>query len=280
MMGRLSLFILFSFFLHVAALLSVPDFFKPAKIALIPVSLMEAVDLYLEPAEPTKPPEVKTVEESVGLPESTAVQKIRHEVVLRRLSEMGLSEKGEPPVPKSGLFPAKKLDEQEKIRILKASRFYHELEEIMRNEERRGKVYHAPRATKENVKGGSPPLPEDLETKRIIAGLKEVSTEPERVERIVPETVTLGIKGPVASRSVLYVPPPPKVKVSVEADVLLKFWVLPDGTVGKVIPLVKGDAEVDLAATNHIKRYRFNPLPKDVPQVQMWGAISVRTVLR
>ena len=51
-MGRLSLFILFSFFLHMAALLSVPDFLKPAKIALIPVTLMQAVDLYLDRQRP------------------------------------------------------------------------------------------------------------------------------------------------------------------------------------------------------------------------------------
>jgi len=276
-MKRISLFILFSFFLHLMALLAVPDFLKPTKVTLIPVTMIKAADLYLEPMRK------RTMgAKEMGLWEDTPVQSIRDEVVLRKLSEMGLSEDLNPPLPRISLFPAEKIDEQEKMRILKTSRFYHELKEMVQLQERRGKVYEPPSPKLEDIKGTSPPLPQDTEAKRIIAAVKEIKREGRRVVRPVPqpETLKLGIKGPAASRKVLYVPPPAKVKVTVETDVLLKFWVLPNGTVGKVIPLVKGDAQVELAAINHIKRYRFNPLPKDVPQVEMWGVISVRSVLR
>ncbi|MBW2037996.1 MAG: hypothetical protein JRI46_00120 [Deltaproteobacteria bacterium] len=275
-MRRISPFILFSFFLHLVVLLAVPNLLKPTKVSLIPVTMIKAADLYLEPVQKN----VVRGGEEMGLWEDTPVQRIRDELVLRRLSEMGLSEERKPPIPRVSLFPAEKLDEQEKMRILKTSRFYHELEEIMQKEERRGEIYNAPRPMAKNVKGGALPLPEDVEAKRIIASLKEVGSKRAKRPLPLPETVKLGIKGPAASRKVIYIPPPPKVKVSVAADVLLKFWVIPNGTVGKVIPLVKGGATVDLAAIKYIKRYRFNPLPKDVPQVEMWGVISVRSVLR
>ncbi len=274
-MRRISLFILFSFFLHLMPLLVVPDLLKPTKVSLIPVTLIKTADLYLESVRRGG----RMVGKDIGLWEDTPVQKIRDEVVLRRLSEMGLSEYHKPPPSIVSHFPTEKMDEQEKMRILKTSRFYHELKEILQKEKRRV-VYDVPKAPVKGVMGTKPFLPEDIEAERIIASLKGVGKEKKRSERIMPEIVKLGIEGPVASRKVLYVPPPPKVKVSVETDVLIKFWVLPDGTVGKVIPLVKGDDQIELAAISHIKRYRFNSLPKDVPQTKMWGVIPVRTVLR
>ncbi len=273
---RISLCIIISLFLHLVALLAVPDLLKPTKAPLIPVALIKAADLYLEPVQGGG----VMGERDVGLWEDTPVQRIRDEVVLRRLSEMGLSEDHLPPLPKISLVPTEKLTEQEKMRILETSRFYHELEEIMQREERQGKVYDVPGPKTKGVKGGKTPLPQDMEAERIIASLREAANEKERAEKVLPETATLDIRGPAASRKVSYIPPPPQVKVSVAADVLLKFWVLPDGTVGRVVPLVKGDTPVDLAAINHIKRYRFNPLPKDVPQMEMWGVIPVKSVLR
>ncbi|UCC66343.1 MAG: hypothetical protein JSW32_05550, partial [Deltaproteobacteria bacterium] len=238
----------------------------------------KAVDLYLEPVRKGG---IRGAEE-MGLWEDTPVQKIRDEVVRMKLSETGSSKDLKPPLPRVSLFPPKKLSDQEKMRILKTSRFYHELEEMMQKEERRGEIYDVPGPMAKNIRGGAVNLPEDVEAKQIIASLKAVEKEKEKVQKppSLLETVKLGIKGPAASRKVIYVPPPPKVKVSVAADVLLKFWVLPNGTVGKVIPLVKGDARVDLAAINHVKRYRFNQLPMGAPQVEMWGVISVRSILK
>jgi len=275
-MKRASVFIFFSFFFHLVAFFMMPDLLKPPRIPIIPVTLIRTADLYLEPIRKGG----ISKEEKMELQDDATVRKIRDEVVFRRLSEISMREEIKPPLPKVSLFPSEKMNEQEKMKILKASSFYHELEKIMQKEEQQGAVYNASKSTGKDIKGSPPPILEDVETKQIIASLKEVEKEEEREKAILPETVKLGIKGPAAGRRVLYVPPHPRVNVSVEADVLLKFWVLPDGTVGRVIPLVKGDAQVDLAAINHIKRYKFNPLPKDIPQVEMWGLVSVRTVLR
>ncbi len=49
--------------------------------------------------------------------------------------------------------------------------------------------------------------------------------------------------------------------VSKEIDVKLRFTILPDGTVGKIFPLIKADTRLESAAINSLKRWRFEPLP-------------------
>lgn len=48
--------------------------------------------------------------------------------------------------------------------------------------------------------------------------------------------------------------------VSKEADIRLKFTILPDGTVGNIIPLIKGDNKLEVAAINSLRQWRFEPL--------------------
>jgi len=95
-----------------------------------------------------------------------------------------------------------------------------------------------------------------------------------------PRPLKIGIKGPAASRKLLYAPPPPKVAVNVETEVVLKFWVKPDGTVGKVIPLKKGDTRLELAGMNFLKGCLFEPLPPGSPPREEWGTLVVRSVLK
>lgn len=123
---------------------------------------------------------------------------------------------------------------------------------------------------------GEPPKPQVKEA--VIASLKK-ELKPKIIKK-KPRPLQIGIKGPVASRRLLYAPAPPKVKISVEAEVVLKFWVKPDGTVGRVIPLRKGDARLEAAGMEYIKGCLFEPLPREAPQVEMWGTLSVRSVLR
>jgi TonB family protein len=113
---------------------------------------------------------------------------------------------------------------------------------------------------------------------------------PGRLERISPPTDGLsktlvdkpviediaGIKGPAADRKVVFKPKPPVVTVTVEATITLKFWVFPDGTVGKVVPLVKGDATLEQIAISYLKRWRFTPLSSSEPQEQEWGTIPIK----
>ena len=90
-----------------------------------------------------------------------------------------------------------------------------------------------------------------------------------------------GIEGPVAARKIVFRPPPPKVKISDSSgDIKLRFWVLPDGTVGRVLPMRKGSAYLEGVAVNHLKRWRFSPLPKGAPKGEELGSIVYRFRVR
>jgi len=88
------------------------------------------------------------------------------------------------------------------------------------------------------------------------------------------------IQGPAGTREIIFQPNPPKVDIHVEGDVVLKFWILPDGTVGRVIPLKKVDAQLEQAAINYIQKWRFAPLPGNVPQEEEWGIIPIKYKLK
>jgi len=54
--------------------------------------------------------------------------------------------------------------------------------------------------------------------------------------------------------------------VSKEIDIKLRFSILPDGTVGKIIPLIKADTRLEMAAIYSLRQWRFEPLPSRVKQ--------------
>jgi hypothetical protein len=275
MVKKIVLLLLLAFFLRVVVLLAVPDPSKPTMDTSILVSLIGTADRYLHPAPKSGPGSGG----GTFVWEGSLAQRIRDELVLTRLSEMALSEQLKPPLPRVGLFPREKLDENEQMRVLEGARFYRELEEIVHEGERGKDFSNVPGPKTSDVKGGTIPLPEDIEAQRIIANLREAGQE-EGEEKKSTEAAALGIRGPAASRKISYIPHPLQGKISVDGEALLKFWVLPDGTVGKVIPFVKGDAQATVVVSNHLKKYRFNPLPADVPQVEMWGTIAVKSVLK
>ncbi|OGP81406.1 MAG: hypothetical protein A2Z08_03005 [Deltaproteobacteria bacterium RBG_16_54_11] len=269
------LFVLLAFFLRVAALSIVPDPSKPPMQTSILVDLIGIVDRYLLPVH-------KSGERPSGgadLWEGSLAQKIRDEVVLTKLAELGLSEESKPPLPRVSLFPSGKLEEQEKKMILENSRFYRELGEIVYGKEQERKLFDVPGPKTSDAKGGTIPLPEDMEAQRIIAGLREAAKEEEAGKKSMA-TAALDIRGPAAGRKVSYLPPPLPSKPSMDGDYLLKFWIFPDGTVGKVVPLVKGDTPAVTAAIDHFKKFRFEPLPKGVAHVEQWGVIPATSVLR
>jgi hypothetical protein len=275
MMQRIVLVVLLSFFLRVVALLVVPDPSKPTIDTSILMDLIGTVDRYLySPSQRWQ----RGVEETDAWEDSPA-QRIRDELVLTRLSEMALSEEPKPPLPRVSLLPLGKLDENEQMRILERSRFYHELEEQIRKGEREMGLSDVPGPKTSDVKGGEILLPEDREAQRIIATLREEAQDEVKGKKSV-EAATVGIKGPAARRMISFIPHPLPAKGSMGSEALLKFWVLPDGTVGRVIPLAKGEDRVTMEALNRLKKYRFDPLPADVPQVKMWGTIPVQSVLK
>jgi TonB family protein len=89
-----------------------------------------------------------------------------------------------------------------------------------------------------------------------------------------------GIQGPVARREPLYRPALPQVQVQAASDITLKFWVRPDGVVSRVLPERKGDAVLEVAAIRYLEGWRFTPLLPHESQVEQWGTITIRFLLR
>jgi TonB family protein len=72
----------------------------------------------------------------------------------------------------------------------------------------------------------------------------------------------------------------PEVQVQAESDITLKFWVRPDGVVSRVLPERKGDAALEVAAIRYLEGWRFTPLPPHESQVEQWGTITIRFLIR
>lgn len=61
--------------------------------------------------------------------------------------------------------------------------------------------------------------------------------------------------------------------VNKDADVKLRFTILPDGTVGQIFTLVKADAKFEQVAIQALKKWRFEPLPKNKEQKNQTATI-------
>lgn len=56
--------------------------------------------------------------------------------------------------------------------------------------------------------------------------------------------------------------------------VKIKFYVKPDGTVGKMIPVLKADIKFEEASLNILKKWRFAKLNSEAPQQEQQGVIT------
>jgi len=65
--------------------------------------------------------------------------------------------------------------------------------------------------------------------------------------------------------------------VNTSAEIKIRFTVLPDGTVGQIVPLQKADPRLEQAAIEALRRWRFNVLNEDVIMV---GTIPLTFQLR
>ena len=61
--------------------------------------------------------------------------------------------------------------------------------------------------------------------------------------------------------------------VSKEIDIKLRFSILPDGTVGTIIPLIKADTRLEMAAIYSLRQWRFEPLPEGVKHIDQKAVI-------
>jgi TonB family protein len=68
---------------------------------------------------------------------------------------------------------------------------------------------------------------------------------------------------------------PPGVNTS--AQITIRFTVMPDGTISKMVPLQKADPRLEKAAMDALKQWRFNPLNRNV---EMVGVIPITFQLR
>lgn len=65
-----------------------------------------------------------------------------------------------------------------------------------------------------------------------------------------------------------------------EATITIRFEVKPDGTIGRIIPLKKMNAELEREVIRTLRSWRFSRLPSGVPQQNQWGTITFRFVLQ
>ncbi len=91
-------------------------------------------------------------------------------------------------------------------------------------------------------------------------------------------TDSFAIEGPVAKRRVTYQPPPPEIITTSAVTLRLKFWVHPDGTVGRIVPLVRADAEIEKIAITFLEKWRFEPVRKDLGD--QWGILPIQLKLQ
>ena len=89
------------------------------------------------------------------------------------------------------------------------------------------------------------------------------------------------IEGEASQRSILHkvIPQYPQGLQS-EAVVKVQFSVLADGTVGKMVPVIKGNATLENITLDALRQWRFNPLPANTPQREVEGIITFRYILR
>jgi len=80
------------------------------------------------------------------------------------------------------------------------------------------------------------------------------------------------------NRTVLHKPLPKMPNgVKSSAQIVLRFRVLSDGTVSGVVPVQKADPELEKAAIDALKKWRFNPINGDII---MEGTIPMTFILR
>jgi TonB family protein len=95
-----------------------------------------------------------------------------------------------------------------------------------------------------------------------------------------PPSAAIAIKGPASERQVVFQPPPPSVTVESESEIELRFWILPNGAVGRVVPVKKSDPRLEALAISYLRHWRFTPLPSDALQDEQWGVIPFKFRIR
>jgi len=204
-------------------------------------------------------------------------KRIREEVILKKMEEAKASQDWKSLVPE---YPRpKKLEgtsEEERMKAFRNSPEFKEIEKVLVEYLKQKEDLFNPESPMPSLKEALElPPRKDKGTEKIVEGLLS-SREKPSTGKPLEENLQLGIKGPLAARKILERPPLPQIKVRVETEIELTFWVLPGGIVDRAIPSVKGDAELERLAIQYLKQWRFAPLPKDQTPVEEWGMIPIK----
>jgi TonB family protein len=220
------------------------------------------------------------VRKSGGIPFEE--KRIREEVILKKMEEANTHQDWRSLASEyPRLKKIESLPEEERRKALENSEEFKEvekeLEEYLKKRE-------------EDLLNLEPPLPSLRDETNLIPGkdkaadkvIENLLSTKEKTSREKPleENLLLKIRGPLASRKILERPSPPQVKIKMEGEIELTFWVLPNGMVDRVVPTIKGDTELERIAIQYLKQWRFAPLPKDKPQVEQWGTIPIKFKLQ
>lgn len=208
-------------------------------------------------------------------------KRIREEIILKKMGEASAHQDWRTLAPEYPR-PEKKESrtDEEKMKAVKNSKEFKEMDREVKGYLKK----------KEDLFYPEPPIPslnnvidsisiKDKGTEKVMERLQRIR-EGDGQERPLEENLRLGMKGPLLTRKILERPSPPQVKMKVEAEIELTIWVLPHGTVDRVVPSIKGDTELERIAIHYLKQWRFAPLPKDQPQVEQWGTLPIRFKLQ
>jgi len=209
-------------------------------------------------------------------------KRIREEVILKKMEEATTHQDWRSLASEyPRLKKMESLPEEERRKALENSEEFKEVEKEL-------KEYLKKR--EENLLNLEPPLPSlkdetnlvplrDKAADKVIENLLSAKEKTSR-EKPLEENLLLKIRGPLVTRKILERPSPPQVKLKMEGEIELTFWVSPDGMVDRVVPTLKGETELERIAIQYLKQWRFAPLPKDKPQVEQWGIVPIKFKLQ
>jgi len=204
-------------------------------------------------------------------------KRIREEVILRKMEEASAREDWRtlaPEYPRSRKLETASADE--KMKALKNSSEFKEMDQELKQYLKKKEDLFYPEAPIPSLKEAMDSISfKDKGTEKVVQRLLNTN-EGNVQEKPLEENLRLGIKGSLISRKILERPNPPQVKSKVEVEIELMFWVLPNGTVDRVVPSVKGDTELERIAVQYLKQWRFAPLPKDQPQTVQGGTLPIK----
>jgi len=209
-------------------------------------------------------------------------KRIREDVILKKMEEASAREDWRTLAPE---YPrTKKLESpnaEERMKVLRNSSEFKEVDQELKEYLKKREALFYPEAPTPSLKDATDVISlKDKGTEKVIERLLKFKERNAQEEKPLEENLRLGIMGPLARRKILERPDLPQVKVKAEGEIELTLWVLPTGTVDRVVPSLKGDTELERIAIQYLKQWRFAPLAKDQPQVEQSGTIPIKFKLQ